>query len=104
MKIFGNFFEKKCQVFGNFLTVKWQFSGGSAFDISPDTCGVSDFALRSARALATDIFVTPRIVGGVVAGSCSAYPWMVRLDVGGSVCGGVVLDETHVLTAAHCVM
>ena len=25
----GNFL-KKCQVFGNFLTVKWQFSGGSA--------------------------------------------------------------------------
>ena len=23
------FFEKKWQVFGNFLTVKWQFSGGS---------------------------------------------------------------------------
>ena len=23
------FFEKKCQVFGNFLTFKWQFSGGS---------------------------------------------------------------------------
>ena len=22
-------FLKKCQVFGNFLTVKWQFSGGS---------------------------------------------------------------------------
>ena len=29
MTIFGNFFEKKNQVFGNFLTVKWQFSGGS---------------------------------------------------------------------------
>ena len=28
MKIFGNFFGKKCQVLGNFLTVKWQFSGG----------------------------------------------------------------------------
>ena len=27
-------FWKKCQVFGNFLTVKWQFSGGSALDIS----------------------------------------------------------------------
>ena len=29
MKIFGNFLEKKCLGFGNFLTVKWQFSGGS---------------------------------------------------------------------------
>ena len=28
MTIFGNFFFK-CQVLGNFLTVKWQFSGGS---------------------------------------------------------------------------
>ena len=28
MKILGNFL-KKCQVFGNFLTVKLQFSGGS---------------------------------------------------------------------------
>ena len=26
---FWQFFWKKCQVFGNFLTVKWQFSGGS---------------------------------------------------------------------------
>ena len=25
---FWQFFWKKCQVFGNFLTVKWQFSGG----------------------------------------------------------------------------
>ena len=31
-KIKGNFWQfflKICQVFGNFLTVKWQFSGGS---------------------------------------------------------------------------
>ena len=27
---FWQFFWKKCQVFGNFWTVKWQFSGGSA--------------------------------------------------------------------------
>jgi len=26
---FWQFFGKKCQVFGIFLTVKWQFSGGS---------------------------------------------------------------------------
>ena len=31
MTIFDNFFEKKCQVFGNFLTVNWHFSGGSAW-------------------------------------------------------------------------
>ena len=29
LSFFGNFFEKKSQVFGNFLTFKWQFSGGS---------------------------------------------------------------------------
>ena len=39
----GNFFEKnekfwqfwgkKCQVLGNFLIVKWQFSGGSGSDL-----------------------------------------------------------------------
>ena len=34
MTIFGNFFGQKCQVFGNFLTVKWQFLGGSALYVS----------------------------------------------------------------------
>ena len=29
---FCQFFFKKCQVSGNFLTVKWQFSGGSDLD------------------------------------------------------------------------
>ena len=32
MKFFGNL-KKKSQVFGNFLTVKWQFFGGSGFNI-----------------------------------------------------------------------
>ena len=32
MKIVGNFFEKNV-VFGNFLTFKWQFSGGSDLQI-----------------------------------------------------------------------
>ena len=34
MTIFVNFFEKKCQVFGHFLTFNWQFSGRSAGDQS----------------------------------------------------------------------
>ena len=29
---FWQFFWKKFQVFGNFLTVKWKFSGGSDYD------------------------------------------------------------------------
>ena len=41
MKIFGNFFLKKCQVFGNFLTVKWQFCGGSDMDaLRRDLCRI----------------------------------------------------------------
>jgi len=39
-----------------------------------------------------------------VVGDCSVYPWMVRLTVDGSVCGGTIIDATHVLTAAHCVV
>ena len=36
---FCQFFWKKCQVFGNFLTFKWQFSGESASDIRPCWAG-----------------------------------------------------------------
>ena len=41
MKIFGNL-KKKSQVFGNFLTVKWQFSGGSALYILGLLVGTSN--------------------------------------------------------------
>ena len=33
------FYLKKCQIFGNFLPVKWQFSGGSsAYCVPPQVC------------------------------------------------------------------
>ncbi|ESO90979.1 hypothetical protein LOTGIDRAFT_122275, partial [Lottia gigantea] len=43
-----------------------------------------------------------RIVGGVDTEKCE-YPWMVRLQVGNSLCGGTIIDETHILTAGHCI-
>ncbi|XP_022695266.1 proclotting enzyme-like isoform X5 [Varroa jacobsoni] len=52
---------------------------------------------------------TKRIVGGREA-AVGAWPWLALLfvDVSGSgykapLCGGALIDPTHVLTAAHCV-
>lgn len=43
------------------------------------------------------------IVGGGTA-NLGEWPWQVELDVGGSFsCGGSILSERWVLTAAHCV-
>jgi len=41
-----------------------------------------------------------RIVGGRT--SSVSYPWMVHLDLSGSMCGGFILNERQVVTAAHC--
>jgi len=32
------------------------------------------------------------------------YPWQVKLDFPGSSCGGTLISDTHVLTAAHCTL
>ncbi|CAF1049774.1 unnamed protein product [Adineta ricciae] len=44
---------------------------------------------------------TARIVGGVHAHP-NSWPWQVRLQLGGGLCGGTLIDTRHVLTAAHC--
>ncbi|KAH9490350.1 Serine protease 48 [Bulinus truncatus] len=46
-----------------------------------------------------------RIIGGTNATTCE-YPWMAVLvdQVYQSVCGGSIIDSTHILTAAHCVV
>ena len=41
-----------------------------------------------------------RIVGGDNA--LSPIPWQVQVHVGGFLCGGTILDETTILSAAHC--
>jgi Trypsin len=50
-----------------------------------------------------DATLEPEIVGGVEA-NAGAYPWMTRLLRNGSTtCGGSLLHQSWVLTAAHCV-
>ena len=41
-----------------------------------------------------------RIIGGSIAES--PIPWQVRLLGGAYLCGGTILDEYTILTAAHC--
>ncbi|XP_077306219.1 transmembrane protease serine 9-like [Lithobates pipiens] len=46
--------------------------------------------------------VASRIVGGADAGK-GAWPWQVDLQINGiSICGGSLISESVVLTAAHC--
>ncbi|WP_407332341.1 S1 family peptidase [Enterovibrio sp. 27052020O] len=49
----------------------------------------------------------PRIIGGDYA-SIASTPWQAFLDIGNDVkgyfaCGGIIISESYVLTAAHCV-
>jgi secreted trypsin-like serine protease len=45
---------------------------------------------------------SPRVVGGSPATTTDA-PWQVLVLPDGYLCGGAILDATHVVTAAHCV-
>jgi len=70
------------------------------------SCSVVSVASQAAE----EISVTPYIVGGVSA-NVANYPYMASLmfeyktqpGVVYPFCGGSVLDERHILTAAHCV-
>jgi len=42
-----------------------------------------------------------RIVGGVSA-IAHSWPWIINLTFGGYVCGGTIIDDKTVITAAHC--
>ncbi len=47
--------------------------------------------------------ITPRIIGGSnVSGNGEAYPWMVSIQRDGHFCGGTLIHQDWVITAAHC--
>ncbi|PVD20786.1 hypothetical protein C0Q70_18947 [Pomacea canaliculata] len=71
---------------------------------SIQNCGASTVASRLASVSSSDFVLSSRIVGGVPVGSCQAIPWQVRLSIDGNeLCGASIIDQTHLLTAAHCV-
>ncbi|XP_050396700.1 serine proteinase stubble [Patella vulgata] len=65
-------------------------------------CGISSVNAATRFADFSSALNQVRIVGGIDAEECE-YPWMVRLQVGDSLCGGTIIDETHILTAGHCI-
>ncbi|XP_052121865.1 proclotting enzyme-like, partial [Frankliniella occidentalis] len=66
-----------------------------AFDTQEETCGVTRVLKRTENA---------KVEGGQES-EPGQFPWMAALLRFGEqqFCGGVLLDSTHVLTAAHCV-
>ncbi|OQV17878.1 putative Ovochymase-1 [Hypsibius exemplaris] len=42
-----------------------------------------------------------RIVGGIEA-TPHSWPWQVVVQVGGGLCGGSIIDDDWIMTAAHC--
>jgi len=43
-----------------------------------------------------------RIIGGLHA-QANSWPWQILLRGTNNMCGGALIDEQHVLTAAHCI-
>ncbi|ESO98452.1 hypothetical protein LOTGIDRAFT_66705, partial [Lottia gigantea] len=44
-----------------------------------------------------------RVVGGENAKECE-FPFLAYVNAGGSQCGGTIIDNRHIVTAAHCMV
>jgi secreted trypsin-like serine protease len=63
---------------------------------------VAWWAAVAAPVSAQDVCPDPRRIVGGEPTDIKKHPWQVALDVEGSLCGGVLIGENWVLTAAHC--
>ncbi|WP_445152029.1 S1 family serine peptidase [Baekduia sp. Peel2402] len=65
------------------------------------------FALLATTGLAVSTTASAKpiqhVVGGTTAASSADAPWQALVLPPGHLCGGSILDATHVVTAAHCV-
>ena len=65
----------------------------SVFHLDKAQCGTRSFP---------DEEVSPYIISGTAA-KLGAWPWQVQILVKGKhMCGGTILDDRMILTAAHC--
>ncbi|CAJ0955993.1 unnamed protein product, partial [Mesorhabditis belari] len=74
----------------------------------PPSCGLSSVGManqsQSAGSLNEKFYILPenRVVGGVQT-EAHEWPWVVQLFYNGSArCGGAIIDNHLILTAAHC--
>jgi hypothetical protein len=67
--------------------------------LAPVLAVLAAWALTPAAASAAG--ATNRVIGGTDAAP-SSVPWQALVLPDGYLCGGVILDATHVATAAHC--
>ena len=70
------------------------------FTDKPCECGIANTKTE----VAGDDIVTQKIINGVEA-KPNEFPWQVALVKSGlhtPICGGTIISEKHILTAAHC--
>ena len=68
-------------------------------------CGETNRNGHPSTSSSNELPLNNRIVGGNKA-EPGEFPYQVRLNIrsrrGSSLCGGVIIDQRHILTAAHC--
>jgi hypothetical protein len=79
------------RLFSFFLIIRTTYQ--TAYPCDPNApCGCSEFPVNT----------NARIVNGEDA-ALNTWSWAVSLEVGDYLCGGTIIDESYVMTAAHCV-